>query len=358
MIKILPHPMKRRIVLCILPLLFLASCDWLIGSAESIGCNFVSGKTQDHCYQDAAVRKADPDLCANIKAEDFTELQGPAPRDKCYLRIAEKTGNADVCEDIVGGTISYSQQECMYLAAMQSGDISICNRIQGSKATTFRGTFNKERCLEDITPVQQDYEEIDEALPDSELEGECKHDSHCPALCEGNIMWKQGCNARTNTCEKTFDYDCTAQTETVAAMSFGKICQAGECVRNTAAIQQKRTELSQQVKDWLNQRLEVTQLMQDANKNCLSALSDVTNKLIIDTAMKVASPPSALLDVGTDATMGIMDALASDPDAMSTEEFISLNCNLYKSLQTDLDVLEKKIDQAQDQARAINEALA
>jgi len=39
-------------------------------------------------------------------------------------------------------------------------------------------------------------------------EGECKYDSDCAAICEGNTMWKMGCNAQNNSCEKTFDTDC------------------------------------------------------------------------------------------------------------------------------------------------------
>lgn len=345
--------MKKAAVIC---LLFLAGCG-LIGSVEEFGCGFMSGKTQDHCYQDAAVRKADADTCAHIKAESFTELQGPAPRDKCYLRVAEKTGDPDVCDHIEGGTISYSVQECLQRAALTAKDPSICEQITGSKRTMM-ATFNKESCLKAVSALP-DIEEAEEKMEEGEdtaFEGECKWDNQCPDICEGNVRWKQGCNGRTNTCEKTFDYPCAEQTERIAGYSFGKICQAGACVRDASAIQQKRTELSNNVKEWLAQRQEVTALMQQASKNCLSGLSDVTNKLIIDTALKLASPPTALLDVGTDATMNLVDALATDPSAMSTEEFISLNCNLYKSLQQDLDVLQKKIDNAQNDARALQNA--
>jgi len=48
---------------------------------------------------------------------------------------------------------------------------------------------------------------------------------------------------------------------------------------------------------------------------------------------------------------------ASDPDKMSIEEFISLNCNLYQALEKDLANYDKKIEKAQQEAEELEEAL-
>ena len=122
-------------------------------------------------------------------------------------------------------------------------------------------------------------------------------------------------------------------------------------------MERRKTEVSDQVKKWTADRQTLTQVMLDANKNCLNALAEVTNKLIIDSAVKLGMLPKSIWDVASDATNSLLDTIWSDPKRMSTEEFISFNCNLYKSLQTDLDVLEKKINSAQDQYRQINSAL-
>ena len=116
------------LTLLIFPLLF-SGCS-CIGTVEEYGCSYVDGKTQDHCYQDAAKRKNSFDTCDKIKAESFNAIQGPAPKDKCYLLVAEQTGDPSGCERIQGGAISYSKAECYTGAAKTAGDAGICDMIK------------------------------------------------------------------------------------------------------------------------------------------------------------------------------------------------------------------------------------
>jgi len=94
-------------------LLVMPGC---VGRAFSVLCPFLGGN-EGHCYQRAAVFDGDPDLCQDIKQpEEWKQAGSNPPKDKCYLMIAEKTGDSSVCQYIEGGLGSYSQEEC-YQAA-------------------------------------------------------------------------------------------------------------------------------------------------------------------------------------------------------------------------------------------------
>ena len=327
----------RSVFILTLSLVLVSGCTF-IGFLEELGCGFLSGKNADHCYQDAAVRKSDSDTCGKIKAEDFNSVQGPAPRDRCYVRVAEKSGDGSGCENIEGGMISYSKAECYQRAAKTANDPALCEKIGSAE----RG-FSKEACLAQFGEKTQ-------------TEGTCRFDTDCQPKCEGNTLWKRGCDAQTNTCKNTFDDDCSSQSDSAAVYTFSRVCQGGECVKDTSAMQSKKQEISEQVKKWTAGRQDVTALMLDENKLCLSALSEVTNKFIADSAVKLGMLPSSIWDVASDATNNLLD-LAADSGKMSAEEFISYHCNLYKALQTDLDVLEKRISKAQEEYKEVDLAM-
>ena len=94
-----------------------------------IYCDLTGG--DDHCYQAASVQNADPYGCEKIKGESFKDLGSDPPRDKCYLMIAENTGNYDACNYIMGGPMSYTKGECIIGAALKNDDPDGCNRLKG-----------------------------------------------------------------------------------------------------------------------------------------------------------------------------------------------------------------------------------
>jgi len=363
--------MRGITVAIVLSFFLLSGCsaiDWVAGGFEGMACPFFGDETEDHCYQDAAVRQGDADDCSKIKAAGFTEAQGPAPRDKCYLRIAEKTGDPEPCDKIVGGSISYTKQECLYRAALKSGDISICEKIVGSASSTFRGTFNTETCLKSIVPKDQPEKEEEDVEEEAEEEkGECKYDDDCKGFCEGNVMWKQGCNARTNKCEKTFDYNCAEQSDTLQGHSESKICLGDKCVFNKNAFLDYRKQLSDEAKALLQEKQELTALMLQVNKNCLNGIADVTNKLIIDTAQLAATalaPVSVAKGgivavqrlkevIGEGAVQLIEEIKASPPMGTKPEDYIALNCNLYKEIGEELPRMDVEIKERTDKAREL-----
>jgi len=100
--------MKRApLLLSLFPSLLFTGC---LGDVMEVFCE--TGPDSDHCYQAAAVQEAEPETCEKIAGKGFNEVSGNAPKDKCYLQIAENTGDLSACASIVGGLISYSQEEC------------------------------------------------------------------------------------------------------------------------------------------------------------------------------------------------------------------------------------------------------
>lgn len=218
----------------------------------------------------------------------------------------------------------------------------------------------------------------EEAVAEEEVadNGECKFDSDCPAMCEGDVMWKRGCNARTNTCEKTFDTDCSADIESFGDVGFPKVCSAGACVRDGASIARERAELEQLEKDMSDevkkinaQRSELQALMLDSNKKCINGIADMTNVAILEFATRVGSVMAggfpdlagASVDYVSDAINKISAAASDDASAqqkLSPTEYIKINCDLYAHFSKLLAATDGPLDEALDNARAADEQLS
>jgi len=199
----------------------------------------------------------------------------------------------------------------------------------------------------------------DEETKETKETKSCEYDSDCEPICEGDTMWKRGCNPRTNKCENTFDTDCSTLKITVGSKTYSKTCADGACTSSNikeqlAALMQEKSD---QVKALTAKKQTAQQVMMDANKNCINGLAEVTNKLIIDTGLSLASPAKKLADVASDATNAIFDNLVEDSKRMNAEEFIAVNCKLYESLKNDIRIIENKIDKFTDEAEEINAQL-
>jgi len=185
--------------------------------------------------------------------------------------------------------------------------------------------------------------------------GECRFDSDCASVCEGNVFWKRGCNAQTDKCVKTFETDCGAQATAFGEDSFPRLCTASGCADDTAAIHARKEELVSQANDYTAAMQQTTELRQVAAKNCIGALADVTDKLIIDTALSFGRLPTgttSIYSVTTRQTVNTLGKAASGGSGkMSAEEFISLNCNAIKALDSDYALLSKKRDLVMAQAK-------
>jgi len=97
----------KKVLLLFPALLLFGGCFWEI---LEWGCEF-SEEEEGHCYQSVAVQKSNPEGCEKVTS-DFTTSN--PPKDKCYLMIAENTGDPSVCNEIVGGSGSYTREECIH----------------------------------------------------------------------------------------------------------------------------------------------------------------------------------------------------------------------------------------------------
>ena len=252
-------------------------------------------------------------------------------------------------------------------------------------------TVKNNKC---VATDDEDQEEVDEDGDDSDEEdGECKFDSDCDPICEGDVAWKMGCNARKNICEKTFDTDCSTDIEVFGNLDFSKVCGEVVCVRDIESINETRANLLNEKALWSNTvkeingvRLEINQAMLDANKNCLNGLADMTNLAIVEFATRVGSilaggiPDVASMTAkAADEAAGLLsesvknlasaavdyagfavEKLKAYEQGVPTEkekklaphEYIKLNCDLYqyfKGVQAESDVdLEMALQEARD----------
>ncbi len=146
------RPGHLLLALILVTTALIAGCfeiDLILGSAEAGICTTVPldavGVDRDHCIQDAAIRKSDAELCADIER--------PPPESKCYLLIAEKEMDPAYCErmkDNPGPTGEYSRLECLHRVAVAAGDPSVCEKMGTGRSSSMAGTFSQENCLKAV----------------------------------------------------------------------------------------------------------------------------------------------------------------------------------------------------------------
>lgn len=89
--------------------MMLSGCDmlnWLFSSS----CEFSDDSS--HCYQEAAVASGQADECDKVTQPADFGSSNP-PKDKCYLMVAENTGDPTACDKVAGGAFSYTREECL-----------------------------------------------------------------------------------------------------------------------------------------------------------------------------------------------------------------------------------------------------
>ncbi len=224
--------------------------------------------------------------------------------------------------------------------------------------------------------LEETKDKIDEEIDDGkEMIGDCKYDSDCSSVCEGDVSWKMGCNPRSGECIKTFDTNCFADIETFGGLEFPKVCSAGECMRDKKSIAQMKVEL-QNLKDKSIEDLKLTNakrqelqvLMLDANKNCINGIADMTNVAIMEFGTRVASIMAGglpgLADVSIDYVNEAINRMSAQGNTNLTEEqkmkpseYISLNCGLYNDFKNYLTMTGLELDSELDSAHEIDDML-
>ncbi len=108
--------MRKFLLLIIISPLILSGC---IGDLLGFGCEYV--EDDHHCYQSVAVQESDPEGCDLVQPEGWPNSN--PPQDKCYLLIAENTGDASVCDNIKGGPGSYTREQCIDAVLARHGTL-------------------------------------------------------------------------------------------------------------------------------------------------------------------------------------------------------------------------------------------
>ena len=144
--------------LLVAPLL-LSGCvgDWM-----TVVCDVMPDS--DHCFQGAGAQEGDTSQCDKIKGDKFKDGGSNPPRDKCYLMIAENTGNFEACKQIKGGLFSYTQDECILNAAIKNENPSGCKLLFGSSAAECRSQLGKSIDATKVVEVDKQIEELKEYL--------------------------------------------------------------------------------------------------------------------------------------------------------------------------------------------------
>jgi len=128
--------MRPQLAVLVLCLFLLTGCmegceTDMLSQFLLMGCDVQPDSA--HCYQGAAVQGGDASLCEKIKQPaEFKSAGSNPPKDKCYLMVAQNTGDYDVCKNIVGGMYSYSQSECFTDVAVTKEDPSGCKKMTGA----------------------------------------------------------------------------------------------------------------------------------------------------------------------------------------------------------------------------------
>lgn len=112
-----------------------------VGTFNEWACSFFDNP--DHCLQNAAVQDANPSGCEKIAGEDFADSGSNPPKDKCYLRIAENTGDLEACENIAGGMYSYTKEECYLSVGEKFANPDACLKLSGA---------DREQCANSVGP--------------------------------------------------------------------------------------------------------------------------------------------------------------------------------------------------------------
>ena len=188
--------------------------------------------------------------------------------------------------------------------------------------------------------IEDDNETDDEHIQDEETYvWECTRDEDCPIFCEGNVMWKQWCNAQRDECVKTFDTNC--DDVFVTEERFGErytmptVCVPNEwCLRTAVPVKERKAELQEERKAKQAQKQELTTLYEQAAAICLWTLSDPTQITSLVFSMKE-------IDETSDATLAVMQELSAAGENTVT----AIWCTLEERLKTvDIPVIESELD--------------
>lgn len=163
---------KGKAILPVVILLPLFSLNGCLGDIQYILCGTVIDS--DHCFQGAAVQEGDPDKCEKISGKDFEGMGSNPPKDKCYLLIAENTGNMDACDKIEGGMMSYTKEECLQNVADKYENPLACEKMTGPDRENCRKSLSTKIDAVKVIEVENQIDVLKKALEDDPEDADLK----------------------------------------------------------------------------------------------------------------------------------------------------------------------------------------
>lgn len=151
--------MKSKLPLFLVLLLMPFILTGCLGEMMELACIFIPDPA--HCYQGAATQQADPYGCEKVEQpEQFKSAGSNPPRDKCYLMIAQNTGDYSVCKNIKGGMYSYTKEECISSIATDKIDPAGCKHLTGAAAQSCRAAVGEKVTTDKLTGLDQDISDL------------------------------------------------------------------------------------------------------------------------------------------------------------------------------------------------------
>ncbi len=119
----------------LLPLLLAASMFSFAGCGVAdlvqIACDASSG--DPHCTQEAAVQSDVVENCDKVAQKDeFKQFGSNPPRDKCVVMVAANNEDPAKCDNVKGGVMSYTKEDCLKGITETARDPATCSKL-GSK---------------------------------------------------------------------------------------------------------------------------------------------------------------------------------------------------------------------------------
>lgn len=337
------------VFLALISIVIISGCTDTLTDLSANACDALASDEQAHCYKGVAVSTSNADLCGKISSADTN------PKAQCYNDVAVAKGDVSLCDKIPFGFTAVAKIECIEAVAIKNNDPSLCNLITTSVSRG--GGFSvtsKETCLKRAGTTE------------TQNTDECRFDSDCGYTCTGNTLWKRGCDAQTNKCKNTFDTVCDEKYTQAGNYKFSYICKVtgdkqASCVKDSASIDAEILKVETQLKDVNSRSQQGTALYSKTAKNCISALSDVTNNLIVSSAKDIGFPITSLADAVTNyVEEGLKFALSGSFSAytptMSVEDFIKINCGAERALKDVLTSLGKKQDELIQKLKYLEQA--
>ena len=164
---------KNLIIIMIIASSFLfAGCD-ILGILLGTNCDLLPDSA--HCYQAAGGQSGDSSNCDKIKPPaEFAKMGSNPPRDKCYMMIAENTGDYSYCKKMKGGYGSYEPSECISEIAAWNADPKGCKMLTGAAYNSCKEALGNALTPERMSKLDDELSETKKALEDDPTNAELK----------------------------------------------------------------------------------------------------------------------------------------------------------------------------------------